>query len=382
MTSTVSCPVSKSPSKSVPFAATQRALGDTSVYSPASPAGPSLDEIIKFTCPKSGHCPIDLTSRKNCRRCRVSKALRVGMTFNGENLKQSLNSSSPSSPSSSLSSTSLDGLLNRTITVELQKPTDHHENQLLTTIPNRSKKYATTLNHFEKQCISELQSALAACFLAEHSLPCAGHFASLTEAYNWPAVYSKRVSRFCRSLPAFNALPSFSEQLVILRSAYLYVLSLRAFFAYDHSLGGYYILADEAGTESLFLSASLAEGHYKSEWIEESNRMLRQFQGVMESDEVIRDLLIGFFLFRGSPLYKKCSPQSLELVSYQQQRYLRLLYRYLVHKWANLKVAGEKYSAILKVVETFEELTARSKVLLQEVDVSLFSDLLKEIYEL
>ena len=305
------------------------------------------------------------------------------MTFNGENLKQSLNSSSPSSPSSSFSSsTSLDDLLNRTITVELQKPTDDYENQLLTTIPNRSKKYATTLNHFEKQCISELQSTLAACFLAEHILPCAGHFASLTEAYNWPAVYSKRVSRFCRSLPAFNALPSFSDQLVILRSAYLYVLSLRAFFAYDHSLGGYYILADEAGTESLFLSASLAEGHYKGEWIEESNRMLRQFQGVMESDEVIRDLLIGFFLFRGSPLYKKCSPQSLELVSYQQQRYLRLLYRYLVHKWANLKVAGEKYSAILKVVETFEELTARSKVLLQEVDVSLFSDLLKEIYEL
>lgn len=280
----------------------------------------------------------------------------------------------------------LDDLLNQTITVELQKSTSQNQTDehLLKATPTvyPRKKFPTALSHFEKQSIGELQSALSSCFTAEHLLPCAGHFATLSETYNWPAVYSKRVSRFCRSLPAFNSIPSFADQLVILRSAYLYVLSMRAFFAYDHALGGYYILADESGNESLFLSASLAEGHYKGEWMEESNRMLRQFQTVMEDDEVIRDLLIGFFLFRGSPLYRKCSSKSLELVAYQQQRYLHLLYRYLVHKWAHLGVAGRKYSTILNVIDTFEKLTARSKALLQDVDVSLFSDLLKEIYEL
>lgn len=347
-------------------------------------------------CQKTGNCTIDFTTRKSCPQCRLLKAISLGMTFKGKSAQKIFLKLSP--PSSSISSqqlsTSLDDLIIKTIKdnseIELQKlkVTDIKNTFNLTTndllnIPRKEnpKKYATCLTHLEKKIIAELTSSLATTFTDERTLPCVA-FTSLADTYNWPATYAKRVSKFCRSLPAFNDLP-FADQLVILRSAYIYVLAMRAYFAFDHTLNGYYILADETGSGSLFLGFKLAENQYEQKWLDEATRMMTLFQTVMEGDETIRDLLIGFFLFRGSPPYFRIGKlQNLELVTFQQHRYLYLLYRYFEHKWVNVKIARQKFSATLKVIATFENLTARSKVLLQEIDVSLFSDLLKEIYEL
>lgn len=68
--------------------------------------------------------------------------------------------------------------------------------------------------------------------------------------------------------------------------------------------------------------------------------------------------------------------------SYQHTKSCRLLLHYLEQKYKVTKTAADKYRKILKTIDEFDFLTKKGRVAFQEIDISLFSDLLLELYDL
>lgn len=107
---------------------------------------------------------------------------------------------------------------------------------------NRPKyHFPTDLGVQERKQLAKLTSAMAV-FADERHLPRQGLLSDLGDAFNWPANYAKKVVAFCGHLSAYTCLPP-GDQLSVLKSFYMELLTLRTAFNYDPVANGYPVLA-------------------------------------------------------------------------------------------------------------------------------------------
>lgn len=106
------------------------------------------------------------------------------------------------------------------------------------------KKYASHLNSHERNLIAELQGAISH-FEDETSLEIVGETTNLYDILNLPAVYIRRIIKFCKNIPAFRQLSS-EDQVTILKGFAFEILAVRFMFIYDNERDGHAILAVRA----------------------------------------------------------------------------------------------------------------------------------------
>lgn len=70
------------------------------------------------------------------------------------------------------------------------------------------------------------------------------------------------------------------------------------------------------------------------------------------------------------------------LPRYNFSKYSRLLLRYLEHKYRNIHLANKKYNEIFKIIRQFDKLKECNVQFIELVDLSTFSDLTMELFDI
>lgn len=156
----------------------------------------------------------------------------------------------------------------------------------------RKKKYAADLNVIERQLIGELQSAINGAFEDELTLPCIGEVKNVIhqEFINLPVHYIRRMVRFVKNLAAFRVLTE-EDKMATMKPFFMEMLSLRFIYNLDVVKDGHPVLADEQGTQTVFITFKACEAMQDKETNDRNRKYCIGFKEELEGDATIRDLV-------------------------------------------------------------------------------------------
>ncbi|KAH9403651.1 zinc ion binding [Tyrophagus putrescentiae] len=234
----------------------------------------------------------------------------------------------------------------------------------------RKKKYAADLNVIERQLISELQSAINSAFVDELSLPCIGEVKNVIDKdfINLPVHYIRRMVRFVKNLSAFSVL-SEDDKMAAVKPFFMEMLSLRFIYNLDVVKDGHPVLADEQGTQTVFITFKACEVMHEKDTHERNRKFCYSFKEELEGDATLRDLRENI--------------QNSEFMRYQFYIYNRLLRRYLEHKYKSVNQANRKYATLVRYIDQMGPIIKECiQKMFKEIDVKQMSHILLEIYQI
>lgn len=158
----------------------------------------------------------------------------------------------------------------------------------ITKIRKRQKPQCLTVH--EQKILTELQNSLSAVFEDETKLELVGTVTKVEDAFNLPALYAKRIIKFCKSMPPFKALKK-EDQFLILKHFYLKILNLRIAFVWNSQQSGYPVIENESGTRAVFMHVSLSKMIKCQDIVQYNIRQTNLMHDAIERDPTIRDLV-------------------------------------------------------------------------------------------
>ncbi|KAH9401623.1 hypothetical protein TYRP_017021 [Tyrophagus putrescentiae] len=235
------------------------------------------------------------------------------------------------------------------------------------------------LSSHEQQVVTELQTALSASFEDETKLELVGNVTEVKTAFNLTSLYARRIIKFCKSMPPFKILKE-ADQFTILKSFYLKILMIRIAFIWDVEKQGYPVIEDESGRRALFMSSSLGQKMKCQDIVEYNIRQTNRMHAALESDLVIRDLLIAQALFTPIPTLS-----SLEFVRYHYTVFKRILFKYVQIKYrGNQRKAQQKFFALQGILKEFDTILRNSERLFKSEfpDLNEANEIMGELFNL
>ncbi|KAH9403625.1 Oxysterols receptor LXR-alpha [Tyrophagus putrescentiae] len=273
----------------------------------------------RLRCRKEGTCEIDFASR------RADKCFSVGMKWKNADLEVRERIRSMTENGSDIRTVLLEKIdLPENVSQQKAEVLKQIHTSSLSPLTGsttaspyaRKKKYAADLNVIERQLIGELQSAINSAFVDELSLPCIGEVKNVIDKdfINLPVHYIRRMVRFVKNLSAFSVL-SEDDKMAAVKTVF-----------YGNALAedGHPVLADEQGTQTVFITFKACEVMHEKDTHERNRKFCYSFKEELEGDATLRDL---FYIYN------------------------RLLRRYLEHKYKSVNQANRKYATLVRYID-------------------------------
>lgn len=148
-----------------------------------------------------------------------------------------------------------------------------------------------SLQPYEALQLEQIDYAFAA-LIDENSLEIVGQMKSAQEILNHPSLYIVPIVTFCKRLPSFRSLPP-SDQLILFKSFFPEVDSVRISYRYDPSLDGWTGLADSSGEPRAVLvkMADIRRWTRVSEMTSVFDSFVRALHEELEDDLMMRNLV-------------------------------------------------------------------------------------------
>lgn len=364
-------------------------------------------KIHKFKCNRNNNCRIELYNRKYCQFCRLQKCFDIGMKKElvlDRKRKHERNAAlkqvelirivrdidgnesatnallvellakfdpefGPNSNSSNSNSTT-----KSVIEEEEENEEADDDFSLLDAFPG----FATDqfeLNKYEQNLINEVNLA-SSVFTEELSLQVRGEAKSFRESCNLPALYIRKIIRFCKNVVQFKMINK-ENQLLIIKPYFTEILLIRFAFAYNYEHDAISVIENEIEQNAIWVKIDLLKEANRHSFALVYRKFMFQSKMEMESDVTTRNILATILMFRSRENIS-CP----EFIRYSHILYKRLLSRYLEAKYREKAKAEEKYEKLMHVLERACDITHSYSELYTLLDIKEVTGVLKEIYDL
>lgn len=180
-----------------------------------------------LVCPRAGKCAIDRATRRHCPKCRLQKCFQVGMVKSLVNRDQ------------------IDQIPSKSN--DEQIPLGSDDENFIAEIPTKLPRKIYSNVSFtpdEVNQIQEVQAAICCSLPNEQRLTLVGEVTSAVESITWPEFYSKKIVKFCKTIPQFKTLTT-GDQMAILKPFVAEILCVWCSFTYDATQKGHLIIQVE-----------------------------------------------------------------------------------------------------------------------------------------
>lgn len=160
----------------------------------------------------------------------------------------------------------------------------------------KTRKDLYKLTSYELKQIDVIRVAMSAAFEEESKMEIIGEVSNFVAIgqLHWPDLYARKAVKFAKGIHAFKQLNK-SDQLVLLRSSIIEILTTRIAFVIDREKNGYTIVENEPTMQALFvrINDSVKPTFEKTNpnFAQTKNQFLGNLQLEMDNDVILRDLV-------------------------------------------------------------------------------------------